>query len=62
MLTTTAMRCVARRIISTLLALIKLSNEITKAEVGFILHVDHDRNEMYCQENKLYTVGTDHAK
>ncbi len=39
-----------------------LSNEITKAEVGFILHVDHDRNEMYCQENKLYTVGTDHAK
>ena len=36
--------------------------KITKAEVGFILHVDHDRHEMCCQENNLYTVGTDHVK
>ena len=39
--------------------------EVTKASAGFILLVDHDTNEMFCQVNNLYTVEcirSDHAK
>ena len=48
-----------RHVLIIIFILLLQVGQFTKAKSGFILFVDHDCNEMFCQVNNLYTVGTD---